>query len=84
MALAVIENRDTQVVERELEEDAGGVLARVTSIVEHELHATGQVTLGALHAAFDEAWREITASGPGVPQVGGAATREQAHDDHDA
>lgn len=82
MALSVIEDRDSPALERVVEQDAGGFFAAVTRLVERELDATGEVTLGALCTAFDEAWAETGPSETPAAAIAHSAKQEQV-DDHD-
>jgi len=57
MAATAMEGRDDDRVDEVLDEEIDSFLRRVTHRVEQELSATGKVTLDALCAAFDAAWR---------------------------
>jgi len=58
LARSAMENGEGDSVEQVVEDDVHGFFGRVTQMLEHELSATGKVTLEALCAAFDAAWTQ--------------------------
>lgn len=73
-------------VERTVEDDPDGFLARVTAAVEAELQAAGEVTQRALCDAFDRAWEQLgpaaAADPAGAASAGGPAPAHQPPQEH--
>jgi len=73
LALSAMEEGQVDHVEQVVEDDVDGFFGRITSAVERELSATGEVSLNALCAAFDAAWEEAPPT-PGDRQPGHTVT----------